>query len=119
MSFFFFNSIPNGEYLLLMAAFSKKSFSGKETYIKYVRGRTGGFYKFSKKKVVAQKTIDLNISWPCNFFRKYFMASPIKFSFLFKAYLQQYFRVELTVIFNFQIIKEVNIVNNIQKIIFK
>ena len=36
---------------------------------------------------VAQETIDLNISWPSNFFRKYFMASPISFSFLFKTYL--------------------------------
>ena len=47
----------------------------------------GGFYKFFKKKFVAQETIDLNISWPSNFFRKYFMAPPINFSFLFKAYL--------------------------------
>ena len=43
------------------------------------------------------------------------MALPINFGFLFKAYLQQYFRVVLTVIFKFQITKEVNIHNNIQK----
>ena len=55
-------------------------------YIKYVGGGTGGFYKFFKTNFVAQETIDLNISWPSNFFRKYFMAS-FYFSFLFKAYL--------------------------------
>ena len=47
------------------------------------------------------------------------MAPPINFSFLFKAYLQQYFREVLTVIFKFQIAKEVNIYNNVQKIIFE
>ena len=31
--------------------------------------------------------IDLNILWPSNFFGKYFMAPPINFSFLFKAFL--------------------------------
>ena len=94
-----------------------KSYQG--AYIKYVGGRAGGFYKFFQKIFVAQETIELNISWPSNFFRKYFMAPPINFSFSFKAYLQQYFRVVLTVIFKFQITKEVNIHNNIQKIIFK
>ena len=68
------------------------------------------FYKFSKKNFVAQETMDLNISWPCAFFRKYFMAPPINFSFLFKAYLLDFW-VVLTVIF----IKEVKIHNNIQK----
>ena len=47
------------------------------------------------------------------------MALPIDFSFLFKAFLWQYFRVVLAVIFEFKITKEVNIHNNIQKIIFK
>ena len=46
----------------------------------------GGFYKFFKKYFVAQETIDLNISWPSNFFKKY-MAPPISLSFLFKVYL--------------------------------
>ena len=59
----------------------------KGAYIKYVRGGAGGFYKFFKKIFVAQETIDLNISWPSNFFRKYFMTPPINFSFLFKASL--------------------------------
>ena len=54
---------------------------------KYAGGGARGFYKFFKKNFVAQETIDLNISWPSNFFRKYFMAPPINFSFLFKAYL--------------------------------
>ena len=55
--------------------------------IKYVGGGAGGFYKIFKKIFVAQETIDLKISWPSNFFRQYFMAPPINFSFLFKAYL--------------------------------
>ena len=66
-----------------------------------------GFYKFFKKNFVAQETIDLNISWPNNFVWKYFMPPPINFSFLLKAFLLQYFK--------FQITKEVNIHNNIQK----
>ena len=47
------------------------------------------------------------------------MAPPINFSLLFKTYLQQYFMEVLTVIFKFQITKEVYIHNNIQKVIFK
>ena len=81
-------------------------------------GGGGGFYKFFKKNFVTQETIDLNILWPRNFFRKYFMVPPINFSFLFKTYLQHYFRVVFTAIFKFQITKEVNIHNDIQKIIF-
>ena len=53
----------------------------KGGYIKYVGGGAGGFYKFFKKVFVAQENIDLNISWPSNFFRKYFMAPPNSFSF--------------------------------------
>ena len=30
--------------------------------------RDGDFCKFFKKKIVAQETIDLNISWSSNFF---------------------------------------------------
>ena len=61
-------------------------------YTLYVGGQgdgrlAGGFYKFFKTFFVAQETIDLNISWPSNFFRKYFMAPLINFTFLFKAYL--------------------------------
>ena len=41
----------------------------------------GGFYKFFKKNIVTKKTINLNISIPSNFFRKYFMAPPFDFSF--------------------------------------
>ena len=65
----------------------------ERAYIKYVGGGAGGFDKFFKTFFVVQETKDLDISWPSNFFRKYFMSSPIKFRFLFKAYLQQYFRV--------------------------
>ena len=43
------------------------------------------------------------------------MVPPINLSFLFKAYLWQYLKVVLTVIFKFKIPKEVNIHNNIQK----
>ena len=69
---------------------------GKGACIKYAgaggTGEGGGgegeeFYKFFKKKFVAQETIHLNISRPSNFFGKYFMTLPINFSFLFKAYL--------------------------------
>ena len=62
-------------------------FMGKGAYIKYVGGGPGRFYKSFKKNFVAQETIDLNISWPSNFFKKYFMAPPINCSSLFKAYL--------------------------------
>ena len=86
----------------------------KGVHIKYVGG------KFVKKNFVSQETIDVNVSWGSNFLIKYFTAPPINFSFLFEAYLlQQYFRVVLTVIFKFQITKEVNIHNDIEKIIFK
>ena len=44
--------------------------------IKYVGGESGRCYEFFKKYFVPQETIDLNISWPSNFFRKYFMAPP-------------------------------------------
>ena len=48
----------------------------KGAYIKYVGRGTGGFYKFFRKFFIAQETIDLNISWPSNLFRKYFMPLP-------------------------------------------
>ena len=51
----------------------------KGAYIKYVGGGPEGFTNF----FVAQETIDLNISWPGIFFRKYFMAlSSILVSYL-------------------------------------
>ena len=59
----------------------------KRAYIKYVGGGAGGFYKFVRKFFIAQENIDLNISWPSNFSRKYFIAPPINYNFLFKAYL--------------------------------
>ena len=58
--------------------------------MRYVGGGAGGFYKLFRKNFVAQKTIDL-----------------IDLT------------VVPTVIFKFQITKEVNIHNDIQKIIFK
>ena len=87
---------------------SEKELFRKRTF-KYVGGGPGGFYKFFQKKFAAQKNIDLNLLWLSSFFRKYFMAPPINFSFLFKAYLWQSFMVVLTVIFKFQITKEVDI----------
>ena len=62
-----------------------KSFKG--AYIKHVGGGIGGFYKFFKKFFVGQETLDVSISRPSHFLMKYFMAPPINFSFLFKAYL--------------------------------
>ena len=49
----------------------------RERTLSMWEGGGGGFYKFFKKHFVAQETIDLNISWPSNFFRKYFMTPPI------------------------------------------
>ena len=43
----------------------------------------GGFQTFFRKNFVAQGTIEINISWPSNFVKKYFMALPINFSFFF------------------------------------
>ena len=59
--------------------FSYLSDDNEGAYIKYVGGGPGGFYKFFRKFFAAQETIDLNISLPINFFRKYFMAPPINF----------------------------------------
>ena len=92
-----------------MSVFSK-------SYLHLANLYLANMYLLIKKKLVAQETIDLNISWPCNFFEKYFITLPINFSFLFKALLWQYFRVVLTVIFKFQITKEVNFDHNIQNI---
>ena len=83
-------------YVKNLLQFLWKTVTSQGAYIKYVGGGAGGFYKFFKKIFVAQKTIDLNLSRPSNFFRKYFMAPPINFSFLFKAYLQWYFGVVLS-----------------------
>ena len=38
---------------------SREKFSIKGVYIKYVRGRPGGFFNFFKKHLVAQGTIEL------------------------------------------------------------
>ena len=61
----------------------------KGPYVKYVGGGWGteGLTNFSKNIFVVQETIDLNISWPINFFGKYFMDPPMNFSFLFRAFL--------------------------------
>ena len=61
--------------------------ANKGAYIKYVGGEVESFTNFSKKSLVAHESIDLNISYPSNFFGKYFMAPPINFSFSFKAFL--------------------------------
>ena len=66
---------------------AKFMFKTEGAYIKYVAGMAEVFYKSFKINFVAQETIDLNISCCNNFFGKYFMTSPISFSFLFKAYL--------------------------------
>ena len=52
-----------------------------------VVGESGGMVlKFFLKRFVSHEALDLNISWPSNSFGKYFIAPPINFSFLFKAY---------------------------------
>ena len=62
--------------------FHSKNFS-KRAPIKSVGGGVSrGSYK---NELVSQETIDLNISWSSIFFRKYFIAPAINFSFLFKA----------------------------------
>ena len=54
----------------------------KGVYIQYVGGEDGGFYKFFKKYFVTQGTVELNISWPSNFFKKYFMALQLIWSLI-------------------------------------
>ena len=84
------NKIVKDEYFkdfLARVELRQKFNLAKGAYIKYLARLAGGFYKFFKNTFAAQETIDLNISWPSNFFRKYFMAPPINFSFLVKAYL--------------------------------
>ena len=73
----FLNTMKDCQWNLIN--FSKRFDKG--VHIKYVGEGTGGFYNFFRKCFVIQETIDLNISWPSNFFRKYFMAPPINFSF--------------------------------------
>ena len=68
---------------LTMRIFTKLN---KGPYIKYVGGGAEILQIF-RKKFAAHDAVDLNISWPSNFFEKYFMAAPINFSFLFKAFL--------------------------------
>ena len=82
--------------------------------MKYVEAGAGDFYKFFKKYFVAQGTIKLNISLPSNFVEKYFMDQDINFSFLYRAYILIF---QGSIHSNIQIIKGVNIHNNIQKII--
>ena len=91
-----FKNIPFKETIKLAVDLIKTSYPNlkkssdnltKGAYMNYVGRGAGGFYKFFKKFFIAQETIDLHISWPSNFFRKYFMAPPISFSFLYKANL--------------------------------
>ena len=83
-------------------------------YINYVEGGAGEFYKFFQKYNVAQRTVQLNISWPSNFFKKHFLTSPINFSLAFKPWLSQYFKAGSIEIF--KALKSVNIHNNIQTV---
>ena len=108
------NYIHNSFCRLLITGCFVFSTSIRERRLRMQGGRPEGFTNFSKKKIAAQEIIDLNISWPSDFFGKYFMAPPINFSFLFKAYLQQYFRAVLTVILNFKSLE-----NLIFTVIFK
>ena len=80
-TFTLISSVPS--WLFARIAF----ISNKGAYIKYAGGGGERILQISKEIFAAQETIDLNISWLSNFFRKYFIVPPIKFSFLFKAYL--------------------------------
>ena len=76
-----------------------------------------GCYKFFKKYFVPQRTIDLNISWPSNFFDKNFMAPPINLIFSFKPWLLYISGwVILTEIF--KALRSLNIHNNIYPVTF-
>ena len=66
---------------------TRDSNASRECTLSIKEGAAGGVYRFFKKNFVVQETIDLNNSWPCNFFRKCFMTPPINFSCLLKAYL--------------------------------
>ena len=87
-----------------------------------MRRRAGGggwgrrVLQISKRIFVAQETINLNISWPSNFFREYFMAPSRQFDSYLRlncSSISGYY----SVIFKGKIAGEVDIHNNIQKII--
>ena len=59
----FINKKPiNWDYAVSSEKIKTNSKTSKGEYIKCVGGRAGGCYKFFKTKLVAQETIDLNIS---------------------------------------------------------
>ena len=67
---------------------NKYSYLGSVHYL--CRSREGGvkgFTNFSKIKFVFQENIDLNISWPSNFFGKYFKA-PTPLPLILISYLR-------------------------------
>ena len=85
----FLSFLLMGFILVFFGFLSDQKFLYKGAYIMYLGGEPKGFTNFSKKKkkFVPQETRDLNLSWPSNFFGRYFMGPPINFSFLFKIYL--------------------------------
>ena len=55
----------------------------RECTLSIKEGEAVGFYKCFKKHFVAPGTVELNISWSSNFFKKYFMAPSVNFSLAF------------------------------------
>ena len=59
----------------------------KGVCIKYVGGEDERILQNFQKISCSPGDHRPKYSWPSNFFKKYFMAPPINFSFLFNAYL--------------------------------
>ena len=88
----------------------------KWVYIKYVGVGARGFYKFFKKYFVAQRTIELNISRPSNFFEKNQWPLPL----ILASHLRLTVVVFQGIIHrNIQSNERVNIHNNIQTVVFR
>ena len=74
------------------------------------------FYAFFKIYFAAQRIIELNISWPSNFFKKSFMVPPINFSLS----SLQCRSISGWLVFTeiFKALRNFNIHNNIQTVTF-
>ena len=64
-------------------------------------------------------TIDLNSSWPSNFFEKYFIIIPINFSFLLNTSLWYCFRVIFTKEINIEKVKPREVLYEVFSSMFK
>ena len=109
---------------------AKIKHSNKGAYIMYVWGGPEGFTNFSKN-FLAQETIDHrlfhgpvifseNISWPLpSILVSYLRLTCSSISGKYSNSNYSNSKYSYSVIFKFQIAKEVNIYNNVQKIIFE